>query len=143
MTPLAGHPPLTHEPAPDRFSQPFWDATAEHRLAVPRCERCEAFMMPPAPFCWNCQSRAIEWVDVAPEGTLYTFTVVRRALIPELEEVVPFVFAVVTLPGADDIRLATNLVNVDVDDVKIGMDVSVVWEELRPGFVYPRFEPAK
>ena len=40
---------------PDVFTQPFWDAAAEHRLVIPRCTTCETYRLPPSAFCWHCR----------------------------------------------------------------------------------------
>jgi uncharacterized OB-fold protein len=38
--------------------------------------------------------------------------------------------------------MVSNLVDIDPADVSIGMPVAVVWEDMGPELVIPRFRPA-
>ena len=80
-------PSIMKDPYADEATQPFWDAAAEGRLVAPRCATCGTFVLPPQPFCFTCQSQAFEWVDLPGTGTIYTYTVVRHPLAPQLAEV--------------------------------------------------------
>jgi uncharacterized OB-fold protein len=126
---------------PDRWTRPFWDAAAEHRLVGHQCAACGAFRHPPGPFCWQCRSREARWVDLPGTGTVYSFTVVRHPMTPAAKDAVPYVVALVALDGAPGVRLITNLVGVEPGAVRIGLPVRVVWDDLRPGTTVPRFAP--
>jgi len=75
-------------------------------------------------------------------ATLYTFTIIRRAPSPEVAASVPYVVGIVKLDDAPDIKMMTNVVNCSLDDVHIGMSLSVTWDDIEPGLTVPRFEPA-
>jgi len=81
--------------------------------------------------------------DVAPEATsgrarVLTFTVNHPPWIPGFPP--PYVIAIVELPEQVGPRLTTNLVGVRPEDVRIDMEVRVVFEQ--HGDVYlPLFEP--
>ncbi len=127
---------------PDVWTEPFWTAAAERRLVCQRCTSCGALRLPPAPFCRVCQSQANEWAELSGKGTVYTFTVVRHAPIPQLAEAIPYVIATVELAEARNLLITTNIVNADPDSVRIGMPVEVVWDETAPGVIVPRFQPS-
>jgi uncharacterized OB-fold protein len=128
---------------PDPFTQPFWDATREHRLVVARCAACATVRpMPPGPFCWECRETDVEWVPLRGSGSVHTFTIVRSAPLPDLADAVPYVIAVVELDDAPGARLMTNVVGVDVDAVHIGMPVRVVWDDVDEATTIPRFTPS-
>lgn len=74
-------------------------------------------------------------------GSLFTFSVVHLPFLPALRATVPFVVAVVELEGADGTRMTSNLVESPIDQIMIGMAVRVVWEEMSPSLVLPRFRP--
>ena len=124
---------------PDTWTAPFWEAALEHRLVAPRCTACNAFRLPPAPFCWRCRKQEAEWVELTGEGTVYTFTITRRALIPQLEGCIPYVVVVVDLDGAPGARLIGNLLGSDPDTVHIGMRVRVQWDDVTDDTTIPRF----
>lgn len=127
---------------PDAWTQPFWSAAAEHRLVCARCGGCGTFRMPPSPFCHACRSQEVDWVQLGGEGRVYSYTVIRRAVVPMLRDSVPYVVAVVELPDAPGVRLVTNIVDVDPDEVHIGMPVAVGWDDVAEGVAIPRFRSA-
>ncbi len=127
---------------PDPWTEPFWRATREHRLVAPRCTACGAFRMPPTPFCWQCRTQAVDWVELSGRGTVFTFNVTRQALVPFLRGAVPYVVAVIELEGAPGVRLISNVIDVDPALVKIGMPVRVAWDDIDDNVTIPRFVPA-
>ncbi len=129
--------------APDSWTAPFWEATAEHRLIVQRCTDCGTVRQPPGPFCPSCRSQAVEWQELSGQATLYSFTVIRHALIPLLRAHLPMVIAVVEPDDAPAARLVANLVEVAVDAIAIGMPLEIVWTDVEPGVTVYRFRPPK
>ena len=81
-------------------------------------------------------------MELSGRGSVWSFTVARHALIPELADSLPYVVAVVELEGAPGVRLVANVVDTEVEDVHVGMPVEVVWEDVEgtPVSVY-RFRP--
>ena len=136
-----GFDPALSQVYPDQWTAAFWDAAREHRLIVMRCADCQTFRHPPTPFCWKCRSRNVEWVDLPGTGTVYTFMVARHALTPAVRDAVPYVVAVVALDGADGVRLITDIVGIDPDDVAIDLPVEVVFEDVTDTVTMPRFRP--
>ena len=125
---------------PDVWTAPFWEAALEHRLVAQQCTACSEFRMPPAPFCWNCQSQDAQWVDLPGTGSVFTFNVTRQALIPQLKDYVPYVVAVIDLDGAPGARFVSTLVDVDPEEVRIGARVRVFWDDVHERTTIPRFE---
>jgi hypothetical protein len=72
---------------------------------------------------------------------VYTYTIVRQAFIPSLQDRIPYIVIAVELDGADGARLVSNLVDADVDEVAVGMPVEVAWEDMGPELAVPRFRP--
>jgi len=118
----------------------FWEAAREHRLVLQRCDDCGRFQHPPAPVCHRCRSAAVRWADVEGRGNVYTYTAVHKAFIPALQDHLPYVVAVIELPGAGGTRIVSNLVDVAPSDVSIGMEVDLVWDDY-PELSVPRFRP--
>jgi hypothetical protein len=138
------YPSPLKDPYADDQTQPFWDAALQGKLICAKCAKCGTFRMPPSPFCFNCQSRPVEWTELPGTGTIYTFTIIRHPLAPHLKDVVPYIAAVVELDGTQGAgaRMLGNFINVDVDKVKIGDKVRVIFEKLSDTFAQPRFVPA-
>lgn len=126
---------------PDVYTQAFWDAALEHRLVVPRCTACGTYRLPPTAFCWKCRSQDTELVELEGRGTVYSFTVVWHPLLPDFADSVPYVPAVVELPDTNGCRLIGAMVDVETEDVKVGLPVELVWRDVREGVTVPTWRP--
>lgn len=123
----------------DRWTEPFWDAARRHVLTAPKCASCGTFRMPPTPFCPHCLSQEVEWPELSGQGTVYSFTVVNRAIIPAMEATLPYVPAIVELPDAPGVRLVSNIVDVPVSSIAIGQAVRLRWHDRADGVSVPCF----
>jgi len=132
------------DPHADERTQPFWDAALQGKLIAPRCTNCGTFILPPAPICFNCQHDEFEWIELPGTGTVYSFTVVRHPLRPQLAQVVPFVSAVVELDGTQGAgsRMLANIIDCDPETIKVGDKVRVTFDKVSESYAVPRFEPA-
>jgi uncharacterized OB-fold protein len=72
-------------------------------------------------------------------AVLHTYTVNHQAWIPGID--LPYLVAIVELPEQEGLRLTTNLVGCEVDDVRIGMPLEVVFEHHDDVWL-PLFRPA-
>lgn len=79
----------------DALTAPFWEAALEGRLVLQRCASCGRYQFYPRPFCLACGDGAVEWVDAAGRGTVYSITTVRMSVLPDLEP--PYDVALVEL----------------------------------------------
>ncbi|MDG2113646.1 MAG: OB-fold domain-containing protein, partial [Actinomycetota bacterium] len=107
--------PITPEPTPT--SQPFWDALAEGRVEIQRCDHCSTWVYYPRARCSACLSDALSWTEVSGQGTVYTFTVARQPTTPAFAEVETPIIAVVELDEGP--RVTTSLENVDSAEVHV------------------------
>ncbi len=134
---------------PDIFARPepgiddaeFWEAANRQELVIQQCADCGAFRHPPRPFCPECQSSEDTWASLPGTGEVYTYTIAEHPVGPNHEEHLPYNVAAVLLDGTDDIRLVTQIVGIEPEDVEIGMPVEVVWEEVDDDTTLPLFRP--
>lgn len=138
-TPIAKRPPAAlFQLSTDQWTRPFWDAALQNRLVVPRCSDCGTHRMPPTPFCPSCRAQAVDWVELSGRGTVYAYTVVSRAVLPDMDDCLPYVPAVIELDGGGGTRLISNVVDVSIDAIAVGAAVHVVWDTVGDVTV-PRF----
>ncbi len=128
-------------PAADSEALPWWQAAAEHRLLVQRCIACEHLRLPPAPICPECRAAEADWLELSGRGELYTYTIVHRAVAVGQE--LPFVIAVIELEDAGGVRIISNLVAADLEEIEIGLPVELVWEDMSEDLAIPRFRPVR
>ncbi len=124
----------------------FWAAAARGELAVPRCDACRRYVWYPDGTCRFCGAQACTWTTVSGRGRLYSWSVVRRAFIPQLAADVPYVAALVAIDEDPAVRIVTRLVDCDAARLHVDMPVRVVFRPLRfagvPGeVVAPLFVP--
>ena len=79
------------------------------------------------------------WRDTSGRGTLYSHGLLRRAYHPRHEDRLPIILAQVDM--LEGVRLSTNLVDVEPDAVRVGMEVEVAFESLPDGGIIPVFRP--
>jgi hypothetical protein len=120
------------------LSRPHWEGCREGRLRVQRCARCGAHVFIPRPFCPECLSDALEWVDSSGRGRVYSFTVIHRPQRPEYE--VPYAVAIVELE--EGWHMLSNLVDCEAEEVEIGMAVEVTFRRMSDEVALPFFRPA-
>lgn len=124
-------------PMADAIALPFWEAAAEHRLVVQRCTACGTTRLPPAPVCAECQSTEAEWKTLSGRGEIYTYTLAHRPVAPG--QPLPTVIAVIALEGSGGLRMISNIVEAEPDEIAIGAPVELVWEDMGPDLAIPRF----
>ena len=128
-------------PRPDEVTRPYWEAAAEHRLVVMRCDSCGSYRHPPTAACENCGSDLARWEQLSGDGHLWSFVVDRRNLVPGFHG--PYAVAmVVPVETGEDIRIVTNLVGCPFDQIRVGMPVKVTWEDLGERLTLPQFTPS-
>ena len=125
-------------PALTESTRPYWTGGATGQLLVPRCDACGRWADPGATACGDCGGELYHRA-VSGRGTVFTFTVNAQPWNPELP--VPYVVALVELDEQEGLRVATNIVGCEPEEVRIGMPVKVLFEH--QGDVYvPLFEAA-
>ena len=145
MSPGAEPETKTQTPRPFRVlpavttdNEHFWMGGAEGELRFLRCRSCGYWIHPPQPICPSCLSREIAVEAVSGRATVFTFTVNWQPWLPNFDP--PYVVAIVALPEQDEFRLTTNIVGCEPDEVFIGMEVEVEFEDY-DGVWLPYFHP--
>jgi len=111
---------------------PFWDALAQHRIEIQYSPSGDAWVFYPRVRAPRTLADDLVWREISGMGTLYTYTVARRPVSPHFADAVPQILAIVEWDEGP--RFSTELVNVEIEDIRIGMRV-------RPVFVdYPEHD---
>ena len=121
-------PPELPLPQPAEEAQPFFDALGRNRLVVQRCASCAAVAHPPRALCSSCQGSEFEWQELSGQGRIYSYVVTRQAVHPAFAGYMPL--ATVEIELAEGVRLFSNLVDVPPEEIAIGMDVEVVFQDV-------------
>jgi uncharacterized OB-fold protein len=119
---------------------PFWAAAKRGQLVVQRCRSCGALRFPAREVCSRCLSRDVEWTPVSGRGEVFSTAIMHQANHPAFAAVAPY--AVVVIQLEEGVRMMSNVVECAVRDVRIGMPVEVVFQELDADVTLPLFRPA-
>ena len=115
-------------PRPTPTEQPFYDACAEGKLVLQRCQSCGHVLFYPRTHCDACQSDQLVWEDASGAGTIASYTVVRRGVSADFEA--PYVIALIDL--AEGPRMMSQIVDAHPDTLVVGLSVRVdfgAWSE--------------
>lgn len=130
-------------PRVSETNEHFWRGGAEGELRILRCQACGYWIHPPSPRCPDCLSKDVRPEAVSGDAVVHTFTINHQPWIPTFDP--PYVVAIVDLPEQAGLRLTTNIVGCEPDDVFIDMPVRVVFEHYdENGYEVwlPLFEPS-
>jgi len=121
-------------PLPDPEWPPtreFWARAARGELVVPRCDACRRWVWYPDVTCRFCGAALLTWTAVSGRGRLFSWSVVRRAFIPQLAAEVPYVAGLVAIEEDAAVRLVSRIVDCEPAALRIDMPMRVVFRPLR------------
>ncbi len=114
-------------------NQAYFTAAAEGRFLVKHCNACGENHFYPRAICPHCFSADTEWREARGEGHIYSFSVMRR--VPQ-----PYALAYVQLD--EGVTVMTNIVDCDLDALRIGQRVKVGFRQTDGALTIPVFVPA-
>ena len=109
----------------------FWrEVQSRYNLIGTKCGSCGTVDFPPRSVCPKCGRRSVGRMQrfrLAGKGTVISFTVIHDA--PEAFELMkPYALAIVELD--EGARLTTQIIDVENEQVKIGMRVESAFRKL-------------
>lgn len=130
-------------------SREFYAACRQHELRIQRCAQCQQFRFPAQRMCPECRSVESEWAPVSGRGVITAFTVVpgyEPRSVPMFSWPAggyPIVVIIVELAGAPGVRIVSNLLQCELDEIAVGLDVTVVFDDVTDEVTLPKFRPAR
>lgn len=126
-------------PVPDAISAPFFDGAREGKLMLQHCAACNAWSFPVRERCPHCFAAKLEWRPASGRGSLYTFTIMHQVMNPGFASSVPYNVAQVDLE--EGVRMVSNVVGIGNADLRPGMKLEVVFEDVGENVSIPKFRP--
>jgi|TARA_B100001093_G_C26537263_1_gene888613 hypothetical protein len=122
-------------PIADPDTEEFWSAAKDNKLMIGSCNSCGEKYYYPRGMCPHCGGSDVELVQSSGKGEIYSWSVLRRAEPP-------FAIAYVTLDEGP--TMMTNIIDCDLDSLKIGQRVELKFSptEEENGAPVPTFKPA-
>ena len=122
------------DPTTNLETERYWAAAKDGQLLIKTCNACGEAHYYPREICPHCGSTDTEWREASGKGTIYSYSVSRRAAVP-------YAIAYVTLDEGP--TMMTNIVDCDFDALAIGQRVAVTFAACEDGdSKVPMFRPA-
>lgn len=119
------------------FNRSFWDGTKQHEFRLQRCNDCSKVWAPNGPVCPYCFSTNYRWEKLSGRGKIASWVVFHKLYHPSFAQDIPYNVAFIEL--AEGPRIIANVVDVGNKDLRIGMPVEVVFEDINAEISIPRF----
>jgi uncharacterized OB-fold protein len=128
------------DPAPGPYLKPlpqvsveneeFFEGLQQREFRVPKCQNCGDYNWVPYPACRTCLSEDQVWTPVSGDATVYTFTVVHRGP-GAFDAETPYAIVLGQLVEHPRACLViANLVGTPVEDITIGMPITIAYEDV-------------
>lgn len=115
----------------------YWNLLQKTKqLHVQKCKNCGTYSHPPRPVCHHCRKFELEWVQMTGKGTVYSYVIYHRSVHPGFE--VPYEVVLVELE--EGVRIVSNMVDCEPEDIYIGMPVEVVVDQVFEDIALPKFK---
>ena len=125
-------------PQPTPTTQPYWDAVRQRKLVLPVNAAGKLSWYPRA-LDPGTLTQPSGWREVSGKGTVYAFTVDRRGTAPAFAADAPYVIAIIEL--VEGPHFTSNIIGCPIDDVKVGMRVEAVYEDVTDEVTLVKFRP--
>jgi uncharacterized OB-fold protein len=128
-------------PEPTEISKPFWDYCRKHELRMQFCGKCSNWIWYPRASCPEFGSReGLEWKKLSGKGEVYSFTIIRQVIdnSPAFQKDIPFTIGLIELEEGP--RIYSNLKG---DEILIGDEAVVYFDDVTPDFTLPKFQKVK
>jgi uncharacterized protein len=124
-------------PVVDELTMHYWESAKQGKLVVQKCPTGE-LQWPPHADSIHAEDVPHQWVEMSGRATVFTYSVVYRSSYSYPE--CPYVLALVQL--AEGPVMTTNIVETPLEEISIGMNVMVTFEDTGQEYVFPLFKMA-
>jgi hypothetical protein len=128
-------------PRGEDYNREFYQFCKQHELRFQRCSHCGAWRHMPRESCQACGSFAWTWERSSGRGQVFSWTVIHRALHPGFADDVPY--AVVVIELEEGVRVVSHVIDLPPEELRLGLPVEVVFDDVTPEVSLPKFRPAQ
>jgi uncharacterized OB-fold protein len=126
-------------PEADFLTESYWEGAKKEQLLIQRCESCNHWNHPPKARCPKCGSRHLTTQPAPLKGEVYTYSITRKSRISGFENIGSYAVAIVKLEDLP-VKIVLNVVDCQPEDVHIGMQVDIIFEQVDDIFL-PQAKP--
>lgn len=123
------------------LAREFYSYCKKHELRFQKCTACGAWRHVPREMCPECGSFDYQWAKSSGKGQVFSWATTSQPMLPHFAEDVPYAIVIVELE--EGVRMATWVVDVPPDQLRIGMPVEVIFDDVTEEVTLPKFRPRK
>ena len=116
------------KPVPDGLDDAYWQGLQDNKLLIQHCNSCQQWQWGPEWLCHQCHSFELSFEEIEAKGIIYSHERVWHPIHPALKEQGPYLVVLIEFPQADNVRIVGNLLGDPQQTIKIGVEVSGVFE---------------
>jgi uncharacterized protein len=117
----------------------FFDGAKQHKLLIQQCSACQTLRHPPQPRCDHCGSYEWHPLEASGAGTVYSYVVNHHPQVPAFDYPLPL--GLIELE--EGTRLVAEIVDCALEDIQVGMAVTVTWIDADDELSLPAFAPSE
>ena len=129
-------------PTPNDEDREFWEGARRGELRIQQCSDCGLHQHYPRYLCSHCASERVAFITASGNGTVYSFTVIRKNGVPPFNERVPFVVAAIDLDEAGA-RILAAMPTLGAHEARIGMRVRAAFRVANDELGFVDFEASE
>jgi len=122
----------------DDYTRIFGEACTQHSLIFQRCHDCGHVRWPLSFVCPRCASQKAEWIQSGGKGHVYSYAVFHVPFHHKFIDKIPYIVAIIELREGP--HFLTNIIGCEPTQVKCGMEVEIVWEDVSSEINLPKFK---
>lgn len=132
-----------NKPVPSKkgISELYWNSLQEEIFLIQRCDACRKQIFYPRILCPYCGSKHVNYIEHSGIGDIYSYSIIHKTSHSAFKKEVPYVIALVNLQGGG--RMMARIIDVDIEEVKMGAKVKVVFKKLDDETTLPYFGISK
>jgi len=115
----------------------FYEYCKKHELRFQRCTNCGTWRHVPRDMCAKCGSFDWEWAKSSGKGQVFSWTTAMQPMLPQFTDLVPYSPVVVEMD--EGVRLVSWLTDVPPDELRLGLPIEVVFDDVTPEVTLPKF----
>ncbi len=120
-------------------TKPFWDACKNHELMLPKSKETNEFFFYPRALSPGDDMAEVEWGQASGKAKVWTYSIHHMGPTKAYKGDGPYVVALVETE--EGVKMMTNIVDCNPNDVHVGMDVEVVFDDVTEEVTLPKFKP--
>ncbi|SFD43190.1 hypothetical protein SAMN05216238_101310 [Lentibacillus persicus] len=126
-------------PGPTIETERYWQGCKDHELLIQWCHQCGHYQFYPRMMCTVCMSKDLDWIKALGKGKVKTYTIVHRAISKAYAKEAPYTVAIIEL--SEGPTMMSNIIGCQPEDVKVGQEVKVTFEDWSEKITVPKFVP--